>query len=133
MAAKNPFRTTLIASCGMDCAICMAHLRKKNRCDGCNAPDRRCHKNCVISSCSLIKERYHHTCTEYPCEKLRQLDDRYRKKYGMSMLANLEAIRQNGIREFVRTERERWTCTTCGGIIDVHHRRCSGCGKEREL
>lgn len=48
------------------------------------------------------------------------------------MLENLEAIRKNGIREFVKTERERWTCTTCGGTIDVHHRRCSACGKERK-
>jgi hypothetical protein len=133
MAGKNPFLTTMIAPCGMDCAICMAFLREKNRCLGCNAPNRRCHKNCSISSCQQIRERYHHDCAEFPCKNLRHLDERYRNKYGMSMLANLEAIRKNGIREFVKNERERWTCKTCGGTIDVHHGRCSSCGKEREF
>ncbi len=133
MAVKNPFKTTLIAPCGMNCAICMAFLRKKNRCGGCYAPDRLCNIKCTISACEMVRDRYQHTCTNFPCKRLKHLDDRYRKKYGMSMLENLEAIRKNGIREFVKTERERWTCTTCGGTIDVHHRRCSVCGKEREL
>ena len=40
-------------------------------------------------------------CAAFPCRRLRQLDLRYRTKYGMSMLANLEAIRTFGIRKFV--------------------------------
>ena len=63
---------------------------------------------------------------------MQQLDKRYRTRYGMSMLENLDAIRQNGIRAFVRAEQERWTCRACSGTIDVHHGRCSKCGKERE-
>ena len=132
MAAKSPFRTTLVAPCGMDCAICMAFLRDTNRCGGCYAPDRRCNKKCSISACEQVRDRYHHTCTEFPCKRLRQLDERYRKKYGMSMIDNLETIRNQGIREFVRIERDRWTCKTCGGTIDVHHGRCAACGKARE-
>jgi hypothetical protein len=50
----------------------------------------------------------------------------------MSMLANLEAIQKDGIRAFVRAERDRWTCTACGGTIDVHRYRCSACGKVPE-
>ncbi|MCK9580191.1 MAG: DUF3795 domain-containing protein [Methanoregula sp.] len=131
MAAKNPFKTILIAPCGMDCAICMAFLREKNRCGGCHAPDRKCSKNCTIFACEQVQGRYHHTCDKYPCSRLKQLDKRYRTKYGMSMIDNLEAIRKDGIREFVRTERERWTCTACGGTIDVHHGKCSDCGRVR--
>ncbi len=44
MAVKNPFKTTLIAPYGMNCAICMAFLREKNHCNGCYAPDRRCNQ-----------------------------------------------------------------------------------------
>ena len=50
----------------------------------------------------------------------------------MSMIENLEAIMKNGIRAFVKTERERWTCTTCSGTINVHRGKCAVCGKERE-
>jgi hypothetical protein len=132
MAAKNPFKTTLIAPCGMDCAICMAFLREKNRCGGCYAPDRKCSKNCTIFACGNIRDRYYHNCGEFPCRRLKQLDERYRKKYHMSMLDNLAAIKKDGIRAFLKSERERWTCTACGGTIDVHHYRCPACGKEPE-
>jgi hypothetical protein len=132
MAGKIPFKTTLMAPCGMDCAVCSAFLRKKNRCPGCYAPDRRCNKNCTISSCEHIRGRYRHECGEFPCKQLRQMDTRYRAKYGMSMIANLAAIQEHGVREFVKTERERWTCKACGGTIDIHHGMCSACGKGRE-
>jgi hypothetical protein len=132
MAAKNPFKTTLIAPCGMDCAICMAFLREKDRCGGCFSPDRRCHKNCTISSCDQLRGRCHQNCADYPCKRLRQLDERYRRKYGMSMIENLEAIQKLGIRNFVKIERERWTCSACGGIINVHRGRCETCGKMRK-
>jgi len=50
----------------------------------------------------------------------------------MSMIDNLEAIKKSGIREFVKTERERWTCPACGGTINVHRWKCAACEKERE-
>jgi hypothetical protein len=129
MAAKNPFRTTLIAPCGMDCAICSAFLREKNRCGGCNGPDKLCSIHCTISSCERVRGRYRHACDNFPCRRLKQLDARYRTKYHMSMLDKLAAIQKDGIRAFVKSERERWTCTACGGTMDVHHCRCSSCGK----
>ncbi len=132
MEAKNLFRTPLIAPCGMDCALCSACLRKKNRCGGCSAPDRLCTITCTIAACERVKDRYRHTCGAFPCRRLNQLDKRYRTKYQMSMPDNLAAIRKDGIRAFVKSERERWTCTGCGGTIDVHHGRCAACGEEPE-
>jgi hypothetical protein len=55
MAVKNPFKITLIAPCGMDCAICMAFLREKNRCNGCYAPDRKCSLHCTIFACENVR------------------------------------------------------------------------------
>ena len=132
MAAKSPFRTTLIAPCGMDCAICTAFLREKNRCGGCYSANCTCRRHCTIYACPQVKNRYTHTCSDFPCRRLQQLDKRYRTKYHMSMLDNLAAIKKDGIRAFVKTERERWTCKACGGTIDVHRYRCSACGKEPE-
>lgn len=133
MAVNNPFRTTLIAPCGMNCAICMAYLREKNHCGGCSAPNRLCSINCTISACEKGRGRFcSPRCDEYPCRRLSQLDKRYRTKYGMSMIENLAAINEHGIRAFVKTERERWTCPACGGTINVHRGKCAACGKERE-
>jgi hypothetical protein len=130
MAVKNPFKTTLVAPCGIDCAICSAYLRERNRCEGCRAPDRRFHPNCRIFSCDQGRKRFCYECAEYPCKLIRHLDKRYRTKYGTSMMENFKAIREHGIRNFLKAERERWTCKECGGVIDVHHRRCSVCGRE---
>jgi len=133
MAVKNPFRTTLVAPCGMNCAICMAYLREKNHCSGCNAPNRLCSINCTISACEKKRGKFcSPSCGEFPCKRLSHLDKRYRTKYGMSMIDNLEAIKKSGIREFVKTERERWTCPACGGTINVHRWKCAACEKERE-
>ena len=129
---KNPFTSSLIAPCGMDCAICMAHLREKNRCPGCRSPDRRHHANCRIFSCAKRPGGYCHGCTEFPCRWILQIDKRYRPRYRMSMLENLAAIREHGIRAFLKSERERWTCKACSGTVDVHNYRCSVCGKVPE-
>jgi hypothetical protein len=89
------------------------------------SPDRKCNRNCTISACRQAHGRYHHDWDGFPCKRLHQLDQRYRKEYGMRIIENLEAIGQLGIRRFVETERERWTCRFCGGrsisITDVAH------------
>lgn len=32
-------KISLIAPCGMNCSICMAYLREKNKCPGCRGND----------------------------------------------------------------------------------------------
>lgn len=48
----------------------------------------------------------------------------------MSMLENLENIEKQGIRAFVKTEKARWACKKCGGIVCVHRYVCSSCGEK---
>lgn len=68
-------------------------------------------------------------CQEFPCNRLEKLDNRYRKKYHMSMVENLEEIRDSGLEQFMEKEKERWTCTDCGGTISVHTGYCHDCLK----
>jgi hypothetical protein len=114
----------LIAPCGMNCGICMAYLRDKNHCPGCMEPDvnkpKSCIK-CIIKNCEIIKKnKFCFKCDNYPCTRLKNLDKRYRTKYGMSMIENLENINKLGIREFVKNEKVRGKCSKCGGTINVH-------------
>lgn len=125
----------LIAPCGMNCGICMAYLRDKNHCPGCMEPDvnkpNSCIK-CIIKNCEIIKKnKFCFKCDNYPCTRLKNLDKRYRTKYGMSMIENLENINKLGIREFVKNEKVRWKCSKCGGTINVHRWKCFTCGAER--
>lgn len=122
---------SLIAPCGMNCALCYAYQRDKNHCDGCrsdNIPFEYC-RRCVIKNCKIRLENDWADCSpcERPCLRLKQLDKRYRTKYGMSMLANLKDIRNNGMNWFLKAQANTWTCKVCGGLICVHRARCMRC------
>ncbi|MGA7161359.1 MAG: DUF3795 domain-containing protein [Bacteroidota bacterium] len=137
MSVQSLNKVSLVAPCGMNCSICSAHLRGKNKCVGCrgsnfNKPVTRV--SCKLKTCEVFqKERakYCFECKSFPCENLRHLDKRYRTKYNMSMIANLEYIKDFGIRKFVRNEDLRWTCAQCAGTICVHTGFCIDCGKSR--
>jgi len=129
----------MIAPCGMDCALCMAYQREKNRCPGCwgNDPYKTTSRaGCKIRNCEFFersKVKYCFGCEDFPCARLKQLDKRYRTKYGMSMIENLERIREVGIQKFVREEKERWVCGVCGGLLCVHREECMYCGYKKEI
>ena len=36
-------------------------------------------------------------CDKFPCDRLKRLDKRYREKYGMSEIENLNKIREIGL------------------------------------
>lgn len=114
----------LIAPCGMNCAICKAYLREHNPCHGCNdagqnKPETRVH--CRLRLCDKRTGKFCCYCAEFPCDRLRHLDHRYRTRYGMSEIDNLEYIRDKGIRKFVESERRRWVREE--GILCVHDKQ----------
>lgn len=130
------FDKILIAPCGMNCGICYAYLRTKNKCNGCNIENpnkpKYC-KECIIKNCDVIQANESGFCFEcnvFPCKRLKQLDKRYRTKYAMSMIENLLFIQEQGIEAFLSSENRRWECKSCGGTINVHHKICSKCGKD---
>ncbi len=125
----------LIAPCGMDCSLCMVFARERKGCLGCRAGDEGKAKSCLactIRNCDVIRSTEHgfcnSACERFPCPRLKRLDTRYRAKYRMSMLENLQAIRDQGIEAFVASERERWACPECGGLQCVHTPECVYCG-----
>jgi hypothetical protein len=70
-------------------------------------------------------------CASFPCARLRQLDKRYRIKYGMSMVENLLRIQEVGLDAFVAGEKVRWACPKCGSLLCVHLPQCGVCGRTR--
>lgn len=126
----------LIAPCGMNCGACMAYLRKKNSCGGCLGLDSNKPESCRKCSVVICEIRNNQeagscfNCDKYPCRRLKQLDKRYRTKYHMSMLENLEMIKSSGMRAFLREENDRWLCPECGAPVSAHRDICFGCGRE---
>lgn len=126
---------SLIAPCGMNCGICTAYLRDKNKCPGCRRLDVTSSKCKQIKHCPTFENgraQFCFECEKFPCSRLKHLDERYQTKYNMSMIENLENIREFGLKQFVANEKTRWTCPECGGTICVHGGACSSCGKKKE-
>jgi hypothetical protein len=126
-------KSSLIASCGMNCGICRGYLREKKKCPSCRESNENKSVSCVnckIKNCNELNKnnyKFCFKCKKFPCEKIKHLDKRYRTKYNISMIENLENIKKLGLREFVNNEKIRWTCHQCGGTICVHRGYCYTC------
>jgi hypothetical protein len=129
----------LIAPCGMNCLICAQHLALEHNikskgikmpyCTGCRPRDKNCaflKKRCDLLNNSRVT--YCYECIDFPCERLKRLDKRCRTYFGMSMIENLEYIKNNGISQFLVKEQEKWKCPECGGLICCHNGICFDCG-----
>jgi hypothetical protein len=88
--------TKLIAPCGMNCCLCIAFTRETEPCPDCRGDDSaksKTHVLCLIKNCEKIsnsKVKYCYSCDSFPCSRLKDLDKRYRTKYGMSMIDYFE-------------------------------------------
>ncbi len=125
----------LIAPCGMNCGICKYHYREKNTCPGCRevqrqTPTARFH--CSVRECSILQDKKwmhcSNTCADYPCKRLKSLDKRYRTKYHMSMLDNLECINTQGVDRLLEKEAQKWACPQCNALVTCHGGMCLSCG-----
>jgi len=124
----------MIAPCGMNCGLCIGHLREKKPCGGCFRKDDE-NKPDVCRSCSVVNCEYLaktesgfcFDCPKYPCRRLKDLDKRYSAKYGMSMYENLLFIKEKGLEKFLESEQEKWKCENCGAGLSVHRVNCLNC------
>lgn len=113
----------LIAPCGMNCGICLAFLRNKNKCPGCiigRIVNKRC-LNCSIKLCKKRTGDYCFSCDKFPCDRLNRIDKRYKEKYEMSMISNLEIIKRKGIKAFMINEKRKWV--NSAGTFCVHDKK----------
>ena len=128
----NGTSAALIAPCGIDCRLCRAYGRNRNPCPGCRTSAGGCTSGCVrCLKCATLASglvNYCFECAEFPCKRLEHLDQRYRTRYATSPIANLRRIQADGIRVFVRSENEKWTCPRCGAMLCMHEPQCAACG-----
>ena len=132
---NDKFTEELIAACGMNCRICLGYFgytvsgkKRKMKCIGCKPRDKSCaflKKHCKKLTKNEVN--YCYECTDFPCYHLEKIDTLYQKRYNMSMIENLEYIRDNGIDEFLKQQEKKYQCPKCGGVICVHNRTCYSC------
>ena len=129
----------LIAPRGMNCGVCINYLSMKKDLHKQGSHRRYCAgciprgKNCTYmkGSCNLLEKglvRFCLECDQFPCKRLKALDKRYRDKYHMSMIENLEFIQEHGIERFLEKENAKWRCPDCGDTVSCHTGLCMKCG-----
>ncbi len=142
MKRSNPISKTLIAPCGMNCAICSRYLShvhnlKRSKCIGCRPRNERC--TYLFGKCRGINHAargdaaFCFECGYYPCEQIVRVDARYRKNYTMSLKENLEYIQSRGIGKFVEEQYKKYRCSTCGGLKSIHNGKCFTCDSITKL
>lgn len=132
----------LIAPCGIYCGLCSSYLADLNQvprqrgrfthCKGCRPRDKQCawfKKRCERIANHTLK--YCYECSSYPCRQLESLGDRYRTKYGLDILQNLELIRDQGEEALLAALKERFACERCGGLKSIHSGKCFACDEIR--
>lgn len=133
MKTNVAFESILISPCGLYCGACSGYLRTKNKCPGCRINSGTKPVYCVtcrIVNCELLSgtnSGFCYECEKFPCQRLRQLDRRYRTKYNTGLIQNLDLIREKGIDTFLKAEKKKRTCRKCGSILCIHQTGCTIC------
>ena len=134
MKNLNDLNNSFIGICGVNCMLCSAYLNKKKSCPTCRAPKeehtRKSCGNCIKKKCAINRGvEYCFQCEKFPCSKIKNLSKRYVKNYDIDLIEN--GVRAKGsMNKFLAEQKKKYTCKFCGGIIDIHHKKCSNCGKE---
>lgn len=128
---KENIATIMFAPCGMNCKVCYKHCYHKKPCMGClqgnMGKPEHCRK-CKIRECIKAKDiEYCFECSDYPCRQIKNLEKSYTKRYRVSLMANSEFVKEQGLEAFMEKQREIYACSKCGGIISIHDRECSEC------
>jgi len=133
MTTPLTFDESMIAPCGINCGTCMAFLRDKNKCFGCNVDfdsKKKTCTQCKIKNCeqlAMLSSGMCYECDMFPCEKIVHMDTRYRTKYRASTIKNLVTIKEAGMETFLNQEQKKWTCPKCGSTTSVHWFNCPVC------
>jgi hypothetical protein len=137
MKMPGEILVTMLAPCGINCGVCYMYLKKKKPCLGCRGQDvakpEHCRK-CKTKDCSIGQGiGFCFNCSSYPCATIKRLDKSYRQRYQVSLIDNAVRLKKVGAEQYLKEEREKWTCIDCEGVISLHDRVCSECGKKWSL
>lgn len=128
---------TSIAPCGVICQLCLGFQREKNQCVGCNNTGYKPY-HCTVCSIKTCAEKQGDDqllcmeCPKFPCRRIKDLDKRYRLKYGESPVENLSNFKAISSSLFIDGMKAKWTCGTCGHLLCVHSKACLHCGANNQ-
>lgn len=127
-----------LAPCGVYCGACPSFGKS---CRGCADESREQGRSskwgCKVRVCCYEQEQkdFCIECEKFPCKahKKKLLDthpEDPRFKYRHEVPANFSKMKEKGIDDYLRYQKERWACPSCGGTVYFYHYRCGRCKRE---
>lgn len=112
-----------IAPCGMNCGLCSSFLRTENPCPGCFSGRKLNDKpiKCGRKLCTNRTGFFCFDCNQFPCDSIKRLDERYRKRYDYSEIENLLTIQKQGLAVFLTMQESKYEKTDL--IFDLHQQQ----------
>jgi len=146
--------TDLVGRCGLYCGSCIIYRAERDseelrksiaerndckveevHCGGCQTlmeygwdADKVWGKNCEIVNC--LESKNLETC--YDCEdRCRKFEDWYKEmlNHNEDLKKNLKWINEGDVEDWLKGERERWSCPECGNPLIINLEKCHHCGK----
>jgi hypothetical protein len=109
--------------CGLYCGACGAE-----DCGGCRSDiiDEYV-KCCKFRVCARENDLdFCCFCSEYPCRELKEFT-RDEWPHHWTMEPNLQFIKENGLKKWLESQKQEWSCRSCGKAIYWYQKKC-GCG-----
>ncbi len=117
----------------MYCGYCRHYLWRelglKAGCEGCRVRNKNC--AFIRRDCPALRKgtiHFCYECSDFPCANLKKIDDRYRKRYHTSFIADLERMKTIGVDAWLQEKQEAAKCPACGGHLCIHDSKCYDCG-----
>ena len=154
-----PGTEKLVASCGLYCGACPMYLATQNKdderakallkqfssgkmnwkmedllCDGCIAGGRLATfcRSCQIreSAAKKTKDKLCSSCPDFACSRITAFNNDGMLHHS-EVLANLRQLQKIGLKDWAKSEDERWKCPQCKGAISWYDASCPKCGAAR--
>ncbi|MBM4400193.1 MAG: DUF3795 domain-containing protein [Candidatus Cloacimonetes bacterium] len=133
-----------LAFCGLYCGACLcniahetdtlelmaAKLNKPPEQLTCSYCRTALHEDCCFVMCCCAKGiESCADCDEMPCEELTKFanDGIF---YHATTIPNLRRIREIGVADWLKEQKNRYTCPDCNSRLGWGHKTCATCGKE---
>jgi hypothetical protein len=134
--AERKLEPKLVAPCGIYCGKCEGLIKsiyakdpKDVGCLGClsdKVPDWSV-KECKIRPCAIEKKvESCAVCADYLCGKLKQFQ---KPDWQREPANNLKRIAEQGLEQWKREQKARWSCKQCGALFSDKDKKCRKCGK----
>jgi len=127
-----------LAPCGVFCGACPSFNKTCLGCASKSKEQKRTSKwGCKIRDCcyNIEEKDFCIDCIQFPCKKHRkklldthQGDPKFRYRHEIPEI--FKKMKEMSIEDYFEYQKQRWSCPSCGGIVNFYHYKCSKCGKE---